>query len=468
MNVSRRIAEPLIALDAPIRCHIVGIGGPGMSAIGRLLLEMGHSVSGSDVRESEVIDELRQRGAKISIGHQGSAVHGADVVTYSTAIPSSNVELVEARRIGLETRHRSGMLASLCAATNAVGIAGTHGKTTTTALVTAMTTAGGLRPSSIIGADVLGGNGNVHGDGSLLIIEADESDGTLDVLPLSSLVVTNIDIDHLDYFGTFDAIKVCFGDAVARTGGVVVLNADDEGSADLVRVLSKEIRVTTFGRSENSTVRITSTASHNEGTLVDVCVADQTYRCALNLRGEHNVMNFAAALAMAIRLGVDPAVACTAASAFRGVARRFTERGDFRGSLLIDDYAHLPAEISSTIDAVRSHPALSGRVVAVFQPNRYHRIATMADSYADCFAHADRVVITDVYASGTQKIEGVTGELVVNAIRRAHNDADVVWAQSRADTVAAVESWIAPGDICISMGCGDIESFPDDLRGVLK
>jgi UDP-N-acetylmuramate--alanine ligase len=468
MNVSRRIAEPLLALDVPIRCHIVGIGGPGMSAIARLLVEMGHAVTGSDLHESEVIDELRLRGAEISIGHRESVVHGADVVTYSTAIPATNVELVEARRSGIETRHRSGMLASLCAATNAVGIAGTHGKTTTTALVTAMTTAGGLSPSSIIGADVLGGNGNVHGDGSLLIIEADESDGTLDVLPLSSLVVTNIDIDHLDYFGTFDAIKVCFGDAVARTGGVVVLNADDEGSADLVRVLSKEIRVTTFGRSENSTVRITSTASHNEGTLVDVGVADQTYRCALNLRGEHNVMNFAAALAMAIRLGVDPAVACTAASAFRGVARRFTERGDFRGSLLIDDYAHLPAEISSTIDAVRSHPALSGRVVAVFQPNRYHRIATMADSYADCFAHADRVVITDVYASGTQKIEGVTGELVVNAIRRAHNDADVVWAQSRADTVAAVEAWIAPGDICISMGCGDIESFPDDLRGVVK
>ena len=468
MNVSRRIAEPILALDVPIRCHIVGIGGPGMSAIARLLVEMGHAVTGSDLHESEVIDELRLRGAEISIGHRESVVHGADVVTYSTAIPATNVELVEARRSGIETRHRSGMLASLCAATNAVGIAGTHGKTSTTALVTAMTTAGGLSPSSIIGADVLGGNGNVHGDGSLLIIEADESDGTLDVLPLSSLVVTNIDIDHLDYFGTFDAIKLCFGDAVARTGGVVVLNADDEGSADLVRALSKEIRVTTFGRSENSTVRITATASHNEGTLVDVCVADQTYRCALNLRGEHNVMNFAAALAMAIRLGVDPAVACTAASAFRGVARRFTERGDFRGSLLIDDYAHLPAEISSTIDAVRSHPALSGRVVAVFQPNRYHRIATMADSYADCFAHADRVVITDVYASGTQKIEGVTGELVVNAIRRAHNDADVVWAQSRADTVAAVEAWIAPGDICISMGCGDIESFPDDLRGVVK
>ena len=468
MNVSRRIAEPLIALDAPIKCHIVGIGGPGMSAIGRLLVEMGHLVTGSDLYESEVIDDLRQRGAQISIGHSEAAVHGADVVTYSTAIPSTNVELIEARRIGLETRHRSGMLASLCAATRAVGVAGTHGKTTTTALITAMTTAGGLHPSSIVGADVLGDSASVYGDGSLLVIEADESDGTLDVLPLSCLVVTNIDIDHLDYFGTFDAIKTCFAESIERTPGFVVLNADDEGSTDIVRALGNDNRVTTFGWSENSTVRITSTQPHSNGTSVEVQIAGQSYRCALSLRGEHNAMNFAAALAMSIQLGVDPDVACTAAESFRGVARRFTERGEFRGSLLIDDYAHLPAEISATIDAVRSHPALTGRVVAVFQPNRYHRIATMADSYADCFTHADRIVITDVYASGTQKIEGVTGELIVNAIRSAHHGADVVWAQSRSDTVAAVESWITPGDICVSMGCGDIESFPDDLCGVLQ
>jgi UDP-N-acetylmuramate--alanine ligase len=468
MNVSRRIAEPLIALDVPIRCHIVGIGGPGMSAIARLLAEMGHAVTGSDLHESDVIEELRERGAEISIGHVASVVHGADVVTYSTAIPSNNVELVEAQRSGIETRHRSGMLASLCAATNAVGVAGTHGKTTTTALVTAMTTAGGLRPSSIIGADVLGGTGNVHGDGSLLVIEADESDGTLEVLPLTSVVVTNIDIDHLDYFGSFEAIKDCFADVIERTRGPVVLNADDEGSVSLVKALGQDPRVTTFGWALNSTVRIMSAVPNSEGTLVEVRVDELALQCELKLRGDHNVMNFAAALAMAIRLGVDPAVACTAASAFRGVARRFTERGEFRGSLLIDDYAHLPAEISTTIDAVRLHPALTGRVVAVFQPNRYHRIATMADSYADCFAQADRIVITDVYASGTQKIDGVTGELVVNAIRSVNQDFDVVWAPSRADTVAAVESWITPGDICISMGCGDIESFPDDLRGVLK
>lgn len=468
MNVSRRLAEPLIALNVPIRCHIVGIGGPGMSAIARLLAEMGHSVSGSDLHESEVIDELRQRGTEISIGHKASVVHGADVVTYSTAIPATNVELEEAQRNGIEIRHRSGMLASLCAFTNAVGIAGTHGKTTTTALLTAMTVAAGLHPSSIIGADVVGSTGKVHGDGSLLIIEADESDGTLDVLPLSSLVVTNMDIDHLDYFETFEAITECFADAIERTPALVVLNADDKGSADLVKALEQDLRVTTFGRSQNSTVRVVSSVPHSEGTSIEIRVDEQAYKCELKLRGEHNTMNFAAAFAMAIRLGVDPDVACTAASAFRGVARRFTERGDFRGSLLIDDYAHLPAEISTTIDAVRLHPALTGRVVAVFQPNRYHRIATMADSYADCFVQADRIVITDVYASGTQKIEGVTGELVVQAIRSVHQDADVVWAPTRADTVAAVKSWIVSGDICISMGCGDIESFPDDLRGVVK
>lgn len=466
MNVSRRLAEPLLVLDPPIRCHIVGIGGPGMSAIARLLVEMGHEVSGSDLYDSEVIEELRQRGIEISIGHSEDLVHGADVVTYSTAIPSSNVELVEAGREGIATRHRSGMLASLCAATTAIGIAGTHGKTTTTALVTAMTTAGGLSPSSIIGADVVGGTGNVHGDGSLLIIESDESDGTLDVLPLSSLIVTNIDIDHLDYFGSFEAIKECFTDAITRTHGAVVLNADDGGSVEIVNALRSDPRVTTFGWSEYSTVRITSTTPGTDGTEVVVQVSGQTYTCALKLRGDHNVMNFAAALAMAIRLGVDPTVACVAAEGFYGVARRFTERGLFRGALLIDDYAHLPAEISTTIDAVRSHPALTGRVVAVFQPNRFHRIATMAQSYADCFIHADRIVITDVYASGTQKIDGVTGELVVNAIRRAHQNADVVWAPARADTVAAVESWITAGDICISMGCGDIETFPDDLQGV--
>ena len=466
MYVSRRLAEPIVSLSTRIRCHVIGIGGPGMSALARLLIEMGHEVTGSDVHESEVIAQLRQCGAAISIGHSASAVHGADVVTYSTAIPSSNVELVEAQRLTIELRHRSGMLASVCAAMKAVGVAGTHGKTTTTALLTAMATASGLSPSSIIGAEVLDSQEKVHGDGSLLIIEADESDGTLDVLPLTCLIVTNIDIDHLDYFETFDGVRECFADAVGRTKGPIVLNADDEGSVEVLATFGQDARVSTFGRTPSSTVQVVNSVSRDDGTYVEVRIGDEMFGCNLLLRGEHNAMNFAAALAMAVQLGVKPSIACEAASSFTGVARRFAERGTFQGSLLIDDYAHLPAEISATIETVRSHPARSGRIVAVFQPNRFHRIASMAESYGDCFVGADLIVITDVYASGTERIEGVTGELVVSAIRAAHGEADVVWAPSRADTVNAVAQWIKPGDVCVSMGCGDIETFPDDLRAV--
>lgn len=467
LSPARRQPEPIVSLASPMHCHVVGVGGPGMSAIALLLVQMGHSVTGSDIHDSGVVAQLRTAGVRITIGHDASVVHGADVVTYSTAIPASNVEVAEARRLDIPVRHRSGMLASLCAATRAVGVAGTHGKTTTSALLATILGEAGLHPSSIIGAELLGtGVGASHGDGSLLVIEADESDGTLDVLPLDSLIVTNIDIDHLDYFETFDALKKCFSDAVARTSGSVVLNADDVRGADIVQLFADEPRVSTFGTSAHATVRVASVTPSKHGIDVTLVVDGRDCTCQLPLRGAHNALNLAAAVAMAVRLGVDPQRACDAVQSFGGVARRFTERGRFRGALLIDDYAHLPAEIEAAISAVRSHPEVVGRTVAVFQPNRYHRIAAMADAYADCFSGADKVVITDVYASGTEKIEGVTGELVVRAVRAAHPGADVVWAPTRQDIVAAVSSWIQPGDACVSMGCGDIESFPDELMMV--
>jgi UDP-N-acetylmuramate--alanine ligase len=188
----------------------------------------------------------------------------------------------------------------------------------------------------------------------------------------------------------------------------------------------------------------------------------------LPLLGEHNAMNCAAAIAMACSCGISLADACQSAASFRGVRRRFTERGSFNGGLLVDDYAHLPAEIEAALQAASSHPKASSRIIAVFQPNRFHRIAAMADTYADCFHRADLVVITDVYASGTERIEGVTGEMVVSAILARHPNANVVWAPERSDIVSAVAKYIKDGDICVSMGCGDIESFPDDLmRSVL-
>jgi UDP-N-acetylmuramate--alanine ligase len=460
----RRQPEELIDLSFSRRCHVVGIGGPGMSPLASLLAARGHVVTGSDMRDSEVTEILRSEGIAISIGHDASLVKDADVVTYSTAIPMSNVEIVAAQSSGVALRHRSGLLASLCAVTNCIGVAGTHGKTTTTGLLTHILSVAGKDPSCIVGGQVEGMPvGARHGASEFLVLECDESDGTLDVLPLSHLIVTNVDVDHLDYFGSFEQLQKTFVDAATRTSGFVVVNVDDSSSEPMRYALQGESRLRTFGTANSADVRVLSVVSEPAGILIHLEIDGVAVECRSPLRGDHNAMNIAGAIAMSTALGVDASVACTAVETFRGVQRRFTERGEFNNAILVDDYAHLPAEIEAAIATARTHPRASGKTIAVFQPNRFHRIAAMADSYADCFNNADVVVITDVYASGTAFIEGVTGELVVNAIRASHPNAHVVWAPSRADIVTAVSACIAPGDICISMGCGDIETFPDDL-----
>ena len=461
----RRQPEELIDLSVSRRCHVVGIGGPGMSPLASLLAARGHRVSGSDMRETEVTETLRSEGIDVSIGHTAAAVHNVDVVTFSTAIPLTNIELVEAGEQGIPVRHRSGLLASLCAITRSIGVAGTHGKTTTTALLTHILTVAGEDPSCIVGGQVVGMPvGARHGNGAAFVLECDESDGTLDVLPLENLIITNIDVDHLDYFGSFEQVQACFVAAAMRTTGQVVVNSDDPSSRAVLEAPLPQERLRTFGHASSVDVRIGSVESTVDGTNMTLEIDGQRVTCFSPLRGEHNAMNIAAALAMATGLGVDATVACSAVSLFAGVARRFTERGMFNGAMLIDDYAHLPAEIEAAIAAVATHPFRTGKTIAVFQPNRYHRIAAMADSYADCFRAADIVVVTDVYASGTAFIEGVTGELVVNAIRASNPTAHVVWAQSRQDIVNVVAEMIQSGDVCISMGCGDIETFPDDLQ----
>ena len=460
----RRHSEGLIDLSSSQKCHVVGIGGPGMSPLALLLKGLGHFVSGSDMKASAVTQQLTNAGVTVTIGHDAALIHGADVVVYSTAIPNNNVELVAARNEGIAVRHRSDLLASLCRSLESVGVAGTHGKTTTSALLTHILVTVGKDPSCIIGAEVPGmGIGARAGSSSLFVLESDESDGTLDVLPLSHLIVTNVDVDHLDYFGTFEEVQQCFVDAVERTTGHVVLNVDDNGSLPAMSAVLRRGNFTTFGKSLIADVIVRKVEPTESGIRVELNVRDVRQTLLLPLRGEHNALNAAAAIAMALHLGVSLVDACAAVESFAGVGRRFTERGVFNGAVLVDDYAHLPAEIHAALLAARSHPSLTGQLVAVFQPNRFHRIAAMADTYADCFEAADVVVITDVYASGTAFIEGVTGELVVNYVKEAHPDARVVWAPQRKDIVDFVGSFLTPGDVCISMGCGDIETFPDDL-----
>lgn len=462
---NRRASEPLIDLSVPRRCHIIGVGGPGMSPIAKLLAARGHHVSGSDVRASAVTEQLVALGVAVTIGHDAGLVNGADVVVYSTAIPTDNVELVEAQKQAIATRHRSGILSSLCASSRAIGVAGTHGKTTTTALISTMFENSSLDASVIIGAEVPGHGVGAHaGTSDVLLLEADESDGTLDVLPLHSMVITNVDVDHLDYFGSFEEMQSGFVDAALRCVGTVVANADDPQSRPILAALSGSPRLVTFGHHVDAHVRIVDVQAVESGLVVQVIADGESHSCRLPLRGEHNASNLAAAIAMAKSFGVSVGDACRAVENFDGVARRFTERGEFRGAQLIDDYAHLPAEISAALQAARTHPKLQGQLVAVFQPNRFHRIAALADTYADCFVLADTIVITDVYASGTQPIAGVTGKMVADAITRAHPDAQVVWAPTRSDIITTLRSVLTAGDVCLSMGCGDIEHLPTELR----
>ena len=463
--LSRPPRELPVDLSGSRRVHVVGVGGPGMAPLAIVLSGLGHRVSGSDMRESLTLDTVRNAGVAVTVGHDADLVSDVDLVVYSTAIPQNNVELMHARELNIAVHHRSGILAGLCHIIPTIGVAGTHGKSTTSALLTHMLTACGRDPMAIVGAEVPGLRAGARvGSSTLCVLEADESDGTLETLPLSHIIVTNVDVDHLDHFGTFAQLQDSMADVIAKVSGIVVMSADDVISQEIAHRLTGTA-VRTFGYSADADVRLDEVVSTHQGLAFKIHVNGHVLEGAVPLRGTHNALNVAAALAMLDGLGINLAEAIDALGSFGGVIRRFTERGHLNGALLVDDYAHLPAEIDAAVQAMRSHPEVTGRVVAVFQPNRYHRIAEMYASYADCFVHADLTVITDIYASGTTPIPGVTGKLLWEAISNAHPESDVLWAPTRDDVVKTVADYLQPGDGCISMGCGDIETFPDDVRG---
>jgi UDP-N-acetylmuramate--alanine ligase len=448
-------------LSVALRIHIVGVGGPGMSAIAIVLAEMGHSVSGSDLREKPILDRLRAGGVIVHVGHHRSHVDGCDAVTYSTAVPESNVELDAARAAGIRTLRRAGMLAAICARASSLAVAGTHGKTTTSSMLMLMLAEARWRPSFVIGGDVTDtGTGALWTGGEWLVVEADESDGTHLELPLHGTVLTNVEVDHLDHYGTFAGIVDSFDSYLGLVDGPKAVCADDPVCLELAR----RHHAITYGISEGADVR-----------AVDIVTDHGSLRFGLErhgvllgtidlpLRGVHNVRNATGAIALALEIGVPFAACAGALARFGGVARRFDIRGVSMGATLVDDYAHLPTEISAVLDAARSSGDGWRRVVAVFQPNRFNRMAVMWPSYADAFVATDAVVLTDIYASGTVPIPGVTGKLVVNAVLDAHPDTRVVWLPRRSDLIDFVAGELREGDVCVSMGCGDVASLPAEV-----
>jgi UDP-N-acetylmuramate--alanine ligase len=449
--------------------HVIGAAGPGMSAIAIALAQMGHEVSGVDIRERQVLDRLRAAGVNVDIGHHRSHVVGCDAVTASSAIAPDLNELDEARKLGIVTLSRAGMLASICALAKSLAVAGTHGKTTTTSMLMLILAEAGLRPGFVIGGDVNDmGTGAQWTGGEWFVVEADESDGTHMQLPLYGTILTNVDVDHLDHYGSLDAIEQSFDRYLDQVPGPKVVCIDGDRAA---RVAANHADVVTYGLSEAAEFRAVGLEPDHGSFRFTIERAGEAIASAhLPLRGEHNVANATGALAMAVAIGVEPAVAAEALSRFGGVARRFDIRGYDGGATFVDDYAHLPTEIDAVIRAARDSGDEWRRIVAVFQPNRYNRMAEMWRDYGAAFTAADVVVLTDIFASGTEPIPGVTGKLVVNAVLDEHPEARVVWLPRRDELVTYLAQYVRDGDVCISMGCGDIASLPDEVlaaRGVV-
>jgi UDP-N-acetylmuramate--alanine ligase len=439
-----------------------------MNAIAQVLCEMGHQVSGSDIHESEVLDRLRALGVSIIVGHDAAAVQDCDAVTASTAIPATNIELVAAAAQSVAILSRAQMLSAICALKQSVAVAGTHGKTTTSAMLMHILASAGRHPSFVIGGDVHGLDlGAGWRSGQHLVVEADESDSTHLALPLFGSILTNVDVDHLDHFATFDKIIESFEMYLGNIDGPKVVCADD---AVCAKIASKQ-SCRTYGLVIDADVRAINLTFADGGSRFDIETRETGSNAQhgmvgsviVPLRGEHNVLNATAALTMAMELGVAFEVAARALSSFGGVARRFDLRGVDQGVTFVDDYAHLPNEIVAVLRGARDATDKWDRVVAVFQPNRFNRMSVMSGAYADAFGDADVVVITDIYSSGTTPIPGVTGKLVVDAIQAMHPDKRVEWIALREDLVSFLASTLINGDLCISMGCGDVAQLPDEV-----
>jgi len=440
------------------RVHLVGIGGAGMSAIAAVLVTMGHQVSGSDLKDGVALERLRALGVRVALGHDPANVAGAEVVAISTAIPERNVELAEARRLGLEVHTRAETLAAITAQRRTVAVSGTHGKTTTTSMLALVLVEAGLEPSFVVGGDVneIGTNA-VWGDGEWLVVEADESDGTFLALHPELALVTNVEADHLDHYGSIAALEAAFAGFMADAPGGAIVCADDPVASRLAPA-----GATTYGFADAAELRVTGF----RGGRSDIAFAlerggEVLGELALPVPGAHNAANAAGAVAAALRVGVGVDVAARALARFAGVARRFEFRGEARGVTFVDDYAHLPGEVAATLAAARRGGWR--RVVCVFQPHRYSRVAALARDFGDAFGDADLVVVTGIYAAGESPPPGVSAKLVLDAVLDAHPGTHAAYLPQRSDLVAYLRRTLRPGDCCLTLGAGDLTTLPDEL-----
>ena len=440
--------------------HFIGIGGAGMSGIALVLHERGFQVTGSDLKTSRYVRELSRAGIDVHVGHDPATIDEIkpDVVVISTAIPESNVEVVRAHELGIPVWPRHKILPVLFAGYTTVAVSGTHGKTTTSSMVATMLDGMALDPSFLIGGIVEGfGISARSGEGPYFVSEADESDESFLNFSPTIAIVTNVEADHLDHYGTLEKVEEAFCRFMASVGedGTVIVCGENPHLVELARSTGR--RVLTYGFGDGNDTRVVAGPSkHTIGSTFNVTLPDgSAHEVSIkNNPGRHNMLNASAALTAAFVLGLDTDAAARALSTFEGVRRRFTHVGDVDGITLVDDYGHHPTEVRATLHAAKSLDF--ERVVTVFQPHRYTRLQALADDFADAFADADVVMLIDVFPAGEMPIPGVTSKMLADKVAERHPDKSVFYVPDHASLMELLDEQLRPHDLFITMGAGDV------------
>jgi UDP-N-acetylmuramate--alanine ligase len=451
------------------RVHFVATGGAGMSGIARIMLARGVAVSGCDSAASAQLDELAELGADVTVGHSAAHLTDVDTLVISSAIRADNPELVAARQQGMRVLHRAAALASVMTGRRGIAIAGTHGKTTTTSMITTVLRRCGADPSYVIGGTLAEtGVGAAEGTGRLFVAEADESDGSFLMLAPDAAVVTCVEADHLDNYAGLDEIEHAFASFAARiiAGGLLVTDADDAGARKLVRAAAATglpLRVVTYGESDDADYRLMNVRPIGMATEFELAHGDDVFKLAIAVPGRHNAKNAAAALALAVELGFDRDGVTAGLASYQGAMRRMEPKGEVAGVRVLDSYAHHPTELAVDIAAARDIAAGS-RVIVVFQPHLFSRTRIFADQFGRALSAADEVFVLDVYAAREDPEPGVTGALVADAVPGGRAsfcpDANAV--------LSAIADMAKPGDLVLTMGAGDVTRLGPQIVTALR
>ena len=458
--------------------HFVGIGGIGMSGIAEVMHNLGYQVQGSDIAQNANVDRLRALGMKIEVGHKAENLGEARVIVTSSAVRPDNPEVVAARKAMLPIVRRAEMLAELMRLKWSVAVGGTHGKTTTTSLVASVLDAAGLDPTVINGGIINAYGTNARlGAGDWMVVEADESDGTFTRLPATIAIVTNIDPEHLDFYGEFSKVKAAFRTFVESIPfyGFGVLCIDHPEVQALLPLLTDR-KIVSYGLSPLAQVRGLNVVLNSDGVRFDAAISDRITGgervikdIKLAMFGQHNVLNALAAVSVATEMGVADDVLKEGLARFKGVKRRFTKVGEVGGITIIDDYGHHPVEVAAVLRAART--ATKGRVIAVVQPHRFTRLQSLFSEFCQCFNDADHVVVADVYPAGEAPIAGVNRDALINGLH-AHGHPAVTALMSPKHLAAVIDDIAKPGDMVVCLGAGNITAWahalPADLTAIQK